>query len=64
MGQPQRKVTKPPSAWQRYKDRVEYTPSAFPIPPRRKSPFVKLHDDFVALVTLDGLGWMALKIIG
>ncbi|MER9223781.1 hypothetical protein NKI48_34045 [Mesorhizobium sp. M0644] len=51
------------SAWKKYKARVEYTPSPFPFPPKRKGLFEKLHDDFLALVVLGGVFWVIYKAV-
>ena len=50
-------------SWREYKEKPEYQTSAFPFPPRRKSLFDKLHDDFLALVILGGFVYIIIKII-
>jgi len=42
-------------AWRLYKEKAEYQTSAFPFQPRRKTLFDKLHDDFLAILTVIGL---------
>jgi hypothetical protein len=37
--------------------------SAFPFPPRRKTLFDKLHDDFLALVSLVGMIGLIVMLI-
>lgn len=49
--------------WREYKEKPEYQTSAFPFPPRRKSVFDKLHDDFLALVMLAGFVYVVFRVI-
>lgn len=48
-------------AWREHMEKPEHVISAFPFPPRRKTPFDKLHDAFLGIVTLTGILYLAAK---
>jgi hypothetical protein len=50
-------------AWREFKEGPEHSPRAFPLLPRRKSLSEKLHDCFIALITLAGLGWLLSRLV-
>ncbi|RWD70287.1 hypothetical protein [Mesorhizobium sp.] len=50
-------------AWQRYKDEPRYQAGPYPFRRRRMNLFDKLNSDFVALVSLVGGIWLAVRLI-
>lgn len=50
-------------AWQRYKDEPRYQSSPYPFRRRRMNLFDKLNSDFVALMSLVGVFWLAVLLI-
>jgi ribosomal protein L37E len=50
-------------AWREYKEKPEHQTSALPFPPRRKTLFDKLHDSFLALVTLGGIIYILVNFV-
>lgn len=60
--------TKPPSSqlgrfWRRYKDESRYQSSPFPFPPSRMNLFDKLHGDFISLLSMVGVIWLAVALV-